>query len=34
MSDGFSSYTYEELNEFRKLLEKTIPKVGIRGINA
>lgn len=21
MSDGFSSYTYEELNEFRKLLE-------------
>ena len=34
MSDGFSSYTYKELNDFRKLLEKTIPKVGIRGIDA
>lgn len=33
MVDGFHSYSCQELEEFRRLLEETIPKVGIRGID-
>ena len=33
MIDGFSSYSYQELCHFRDLLKKTIPTVGIRGID-
>jgi pyruvate formate lyase activating enzyme len=33
MVDGFHSYSCQELVEFRRLLEETIPKVGIRGID-
>lgn len=33
LAPGFSSYTFEELNAFRSILLRTIPLVGIRGID-
>lgn len=33
LQPGFSSYTFEELDHFRSILQKTIPVVGIRGID-
>ncbi len=33
LQPGFSSYTRKELEEFRQLLQESIPQVGIRGID-
>lgn len=33
LQPGFSSYTFEELNEFKKILMETIPSAEIRGID-
>ena len=33
LKPGYGSYTFEELQEFQKILQKTILSVGIRGID-
>lgn len=33
LQPGFSSYSLEELEHFREILQATIPVVGIRGID-